>query len=127
MPRIARPPSPEVVRAREKLRAYLSRHEMSGNQLARVSGVSQSTLSRFLGGITKNLNSGIRPVLDYAGIETETSISYSPEHPDNLGVRELLDNAKAGDPEAAQLLGRLIEAMVPILKSYTPRKRGSVQ
>lgn len=127
MPRIARPPTTEVARAREEIQAFLRRQGMSGNQLAKVSGVSQSTVSRFLGGVTKNINPCIRSVLAYAGIDHETSISRGADALDTLGVRELLDNAKAGEPEAAQLLGRLIEAMVPILQSYTPRKRRSVQ
>lgn len=117
MPRIAKPTTLEAVRAREALRLYLKRRQISVNALSQVVGVGQPTVSRFLSGRTKSVTAAIRPVLSYADIDFEEGITEMGGALDNPRVREALKRVWDGRPETAELLARLIEALGPVLKT----------
>lgn len=117
MPRTAKPTTLEAVRAREALRLYLKRQSISVNALAQAAGVGQPTVSRFLSGRTKSVTAAIRPLLDYANIDSENGITEIGGVLDNPRVRGALERVWDGRPETADLLARLIEALGPVLKS----------
>jgi len=117
MPRTAKPTTLEAVRCREALRQYLKRRSMSVNALSQVVGVGQPTVSRFLSGRTKSVTPAIRPLLEYADIDSENGITEIGSVLDNPRVRDALERVWDGRPETADLLARLIEALGPVLKS----------
>lgn len=117
MPRKAKPATLEAVRSREALKAYITRRDISVNALSIEAGVGQPTISRFLSGRTKTVTPVIRPLLIYAGIESEIGITRISSLLDNPRVQEALEHVWDGRAETAEMLARLIEALGPVLRS----------
>lgn len=117
MPRKAKPVTLEAIRAKEALKAYLARRDISVNAIAIEAGVGQPTVSRFLSGRTKSVTPAIRPLLRYAGIEAENGITRIGSVLHNPRVQEALEHVWDGRAETAEMLARLIEALGPVLKS----------
>ena len=118
MPRIARPISGDTVRVRDALAKHIRSMDMTPNAFATTCGVGQSTLSRFLGGITKNINPAIKPALRYAGIEDISSIPKEARSLDNARLRDALDKVLDGSPQMVELLADIIEAVGPAVARY---------
>lgn len=118
MPRIAKPPAPELPRLRRELATYLEQIGSNPNSFSKEMGVSQSTVQRFLAGRTKNITEGIRPLLVYAGIRTEECIVENPQPPDIMGherIKQALAKVWNGDEASASVLAQFIEAVGPLL------------
>jgi transcriptional regulator with XRE-family HTH domain len=122
MPRIARPISDDTTRVRDALAKHIRSINLTPNAFAAQCGVSQSTLSRFLCGITKNINPAIKPALRYAGIDYIRGIPNDARSLDNARLREVLDRLSDGSPEVAELLADIIEALVPAVARYARRR-----
>lgn len=123
MPRIARPPTLEAVRARKALKSYLAKEQLSVNALAERTGVGQSTLCRFLIGRTKSVTDTIRPVLRYAHIDIDIGIVNNPNPLDNGKVRDAFSRVWDGSPDTAELLVGLIEALGPVVTRHFTKHR----
>jgi len=80
MPKIAKPPHPQLPRLRRELEAYLERTGSNPNSYAKLMGINQSTVQRFLAGRTKNVTEAIMPLLTYAGIQIDSGIVESHLH-----------------------------------------------
>ena len=118
MPRIARPPLPEVIDARRQLNAYIEREGIAVNALAIRADVPQPTLHRFLSGRTKSVTPLIARVLDYAEIELITGIEPQYDVADHPKLRKALRAACDGRVESVDLLAALIEALTPVLATH---------
>lgn len=120
MPRIAKPPHPDLPRLRQELAAYLERIGSNPNCFSRAMGVNQSTVQRFLAGRTKNITETIRPLLIYAGITLETRIPVRRRSIDPLGnqrIKQALEKVWDGSDASAAVLAQVIEAIGPVLLS----------
>lgn len=126
MPRIAKPPDAELPRLRRELSAYLDRIGSNPNSFAKMHGVSQSTVQRFLAGRTKNITASMRPLLTYAGIRTEDCIVVHHQPPDIMGherIKQALTKVWDGDEASASMLARFIEAVGPLLMKHRQDSR----
>lgn len=120
MPRIAKPPHPQLPRLRRELVAYLERTGTTPNSFARLMGVNQSTVQRFLAGRTKNVTEAIAPLLSYAGIEVNSRIDEekpSPSSAGHLRIQQALEKVWDGDDSSALAIAQVIEALGPFLKN----------
>lgn len=118
MPRIAKPPAPELPRLRRELAAYLEQIGSNPNSFSKTMGVNQSTVQRFLAGRTKNITETIRPLLVYAGIRIETCIPVRRRAEDPLGhqrIKKALEKVWDGSEASAEALAQVIEAVGPFL------------
>jgi len=117
MPRIPRPPQPELVRLRKDLKSYLESNKITPTAIAKMCGLNQSTVQRFLAGDTKTVTPRIKPLLIYAGIDFVTRIDaeFQPaaEHP---RIRKALEKVWDGEDETAEILASLIEAVGPVIQ-----------
>lgn len=118
MPRIAKPPTPEVESARKALTAYLATTGRSLNSLANELDVRQSTLYRFAVGRTKSITLRVRPAIDYVHNSTIPCITHPEKGPDNADLHELLRRSWPDRPDAADVLAKLIDAIGPIIAKY---------
>jgi transcriptional regulator with XRE-family HTH domain len=127
MPRIAQPVSPQAVRAREELEAYLKRAGLSANALSKLCGVPQPTLNKFMRGKTKAITPRLRPALAYAKIKIVDGITTRQRPMDNVQLQRAINRAWDGRPETLDLLAKLIESLGPFLAAYKPvlESRGS--
>ena len=100
---------------------------MSANALAKSSGVGQSTLSRFLSGVTRKITPEVRRALRYAEIDHEKCITSGPNAPDNATLRAALSRVWDGTDEGAELIARFLEAIGPLLlrRERPPTEKGS--
>ncbi len=124
MPRIARPPHPQLPRLRRELTAYLERTGSNPNSFARQMGVSQSTVQRFLAGRTKNITEAIRPLLIYADIRLDSGIDegqQSSASPGSVRLRRALEKVWDGGEASAVALAKVIEAIGPFLCAHRQR------
>ena len=118
MPRKAKPPTEEAVRAKQALQAYLNREVLSVNKFASGAGVAQPVLYRFLSGETKSVTPHIEKALNYAGIEVEKDILRIVKGTENARLKAALERNLDGTEEVAEALARLIEAVGPVLRSF---------
>lgn len=103
------------MRVREALAKHIESANLSPNAFAKLCGVGQSTMSRFLGGVTKNINPAIKPALRYACIGLITGIPKMTPPLDNARLRDALDKVWDGSPQMADLLADIIEAVGPVV------------
>lgn len=118
MPRIAKPPTPEVESARKALVDYLATTGRSLNSLANELDVRQSTLYRFVVGRTKSITPKVRPALDYVHKLAIPCIIQREGVSDNADLHELLRRSWPDRPDAADVLAKLIDAIGPIIAQH---------
>lgn len=114
MPIGRQPPDPRVVEALPRIHAYMKWHNHQQKDVVRLTGLTQPQVSKFLAGERRRVTNVARLICRYAGIELEMA-SGTPTVSIALSqsARRLLDD----NPHAAELMARLIEAMVPVLSS----------
>lgn len=118
MPRIAKPPHPQLPRLRRELLAYLEQSGSNPTSYAKQMGVNQSTVQRFLAGRTKNITEAMRPLLIYAGIRLDTCIDESSQpsvSPGSMHIWRALEKAWDGSEASAVALAQVIEVIGPLL------------
>lgn len=113
MPRFAMPMDVDVIRARALLAAYLAQSNRSESELARISGVPQYTISRFLTGRTKSLTPSVKQFLGYAKIGIEKNIEKLTADP---RVQQALGSAWDGSEQGIALIASTIHALAPVLR-----------
>lgn len=102
---------------RRQLQEYLNSQNITANKLSQLAGVGQPTVSRFLGGRTKNVTSEVSKVLTYAGIDRKIIISGIGEDSGQSRLREALERNWDGTAESADKLAVLIDTIGPMLRS----------
>lgn len=105
----------EAHQVRLAISAYMLANKLSVNAMAKGSGLTQSTLQRFMCGQTKSVTKSILALLSYAQIEAEECISDFGAM-DDARIRQALTKVWDGRSETAELLASLIEALAPVLK-----------
>jgi hypothetical protein len=125
MSRKPRAYSSEALGVRAVFQAHLAATQTSANAFAKKCGVSQSTISRFLGGTTKTVTPAVRSALSYAGIQAENCIKGTIPHIDNPKVREALERSWDGSPESVEILVALLRALGPVVQMIRASSAGS--
>jgi transcriptional regulator with XRE-family HTH domain len=118
MPRIAKPPTIASIQARKALALYLAKAQITPNAFSQVTGVGQSTISRFLTGKIKSITPAIEPALRYANIDFENYITKQPDPLDNARIRDALSCSWDGSAESAELLAKLLEVIGPVVTRH---------
>lgn len=122
MPRIAKPPQPNLPRIRKELRAYLKRIGSTPTAFAIEHGVSQSTVQRFLTARTKTVTAKMKPLLEYANIDLNMCIDDdASSRRDNALIRQALDKVWDGRESTAVILAKLIESVGPAIMHASHR------
>lgn len=78
----------------------------------RLTGLSQSQVSKFLAGQRRRLTRDVRAIFQYADIDIESESSTV-----TLSLSQSVRQAMEENPRVVALVARLIEAMVPVLSS----------
>ncbi len=116
MPNKAKRPQANLPRIRRELQAYLQRIGSTPTAFAIAHGVNQSTVQRFLSARTKTVTAKIKPLLEYAKIDTNICIDdVSDSGIDNARIRQALDKVWDGQESTAEILAKLIESVGPAI------------
>lgn len=99
------------------LRAAMERNGHSQPDVSKVTGVSQSNISRLLGGQRKRVTESVRRLCQYAGIDAKGA-ALEPDAQRRLSqaVREAIGD----NPHAALALASVIESLAPLLRTFQP-------
>ncbi len=121
MPRSIRPPSPEAIVARTRLRAYLEETGTSETALSKASGVPQYTISRFLTGRIKTITSSVQILMKYAihGITLDLE-----ELMTDARIRHALGSAWDGTENGTALLAQTLDALAPVIRGVQQKPIG---
>lgn len=124
MPRIAKPPLPGLELIRKELVDYLNQNGSTPTAFARVNGLNQSTIQRFLAGTTKTITPKLKEALIYAKIDFNICIdSVNPVAIQHPKIRKALEKVWDGQEDTAEILAKLIEAMGPIISRSAQFRR----
>ena len=105
---------PRIVEALPRVRAFMKRHKHLQKDVVRITRVSQSQVSKFLGGQRNRVTKDVLAIFQYAEIVVgpESGAAGMPFALSQSARQVLEDN-----PRAAEIVARLIEAMVPVLSN----------
>lgn len=118
MPRIATQASAEVINARTMLAAYLARPGNKETSLAKVSGVPQYTISKFLNGRIKTLTPEVKKFLPYANIGISSQVESLTSDP---RIQQALGRAWDGTEQGVALIASAIDALAPVIRGARPK------
>lgn len=99
------------------LRAAMERNQHSQPDVAKMTGVSQSNISRLLAGQRKRVTPCVRKLCQYAGLDAETG---QPEVDAHRRLSQALSRVIGDNPHAALALANVIESLAPLLRIYKP-------
>lgn len=114
MPRGKQPVDPKIMAALPRVRAFMRANGHSQDDVVRLTRQSQSQVSKFLSGSRVRITPPIRAICQYANISLDDAPETLADHDwlSQTARQVLVDN-----PEAAQLLARIIDALIPVLSS----------
>ncbi len=99
------------------LRVAMGRNQHSQPDVAKVTCVSQSNISRLLAGQRKRVTPSVRKLCQYAGLDAETG---QPEVDAHRRLSQALSGAIGNNPHAALTLASVIESLAPLLRIFKP-------
>lgn len=102
---------------RSALRAAMERNGHSQSEVSKVTGVSQSNVSRLLAGERKRVTECVKRLCHYAGVDAETDAPAMDAH---RRLSQALSGAIGNNSQAALALASIIESLTPLLRSYRP-------
>jgi len=92
----------------------MEQHGHQQKDVMRLSKQSQPQVSKFLAGHRHRVTPSVVEICRYAGIDVETeSGSLASPVPLSQSVRQVLEH----NPRAAELVARVIEALMPVLSN----------
>lgn len=95
----------------------MERNGHSQPEVSKVTGVSQSNISRLLAGERKRVTECVKKLCHYAGVDAETDAPTMDAH---RRLSQALRGAIGDNPQAALALASVIESLAPLLRSYRP-------
>lgn len=118
MPRIEKPQSSDVPATIAKINSFCESNSISVNQLARIAGVSQSALFRFLNDDRKNVTEAATQALKVVDSwHNYNNANNKSKDMDKHTVSEIMKAALAlwdGDPETLGILSEFLKAVTPL-------------
>ena len=99
------------------LREAMERNGHSQPDVSKVTGVSQSNISRVLSGQRKRVTASVRRLCQYAGLNAE----YGAPEPDaQRRLSQAVRGAIGDNPHAALALASVIDSLAPLLRAFKP-------
>ncbi len=92
----------------------MKKNKHSQLDVSRISGVPQSTISRFLSGKIKRISKNIVELCKYAKIDPALVLPLGQEE---RRLSHVLHNAIGDNPAAALILARIVESLTPLLRN----------
>lgn len=118
MPRIEKPQSPDVFDTIAKIKNFCELNRISVNHLARLSGISQSALYRFLDDDRKTVTPAAKEVLKIIDSwHKRDNAGNNIKELDKHTVSEIMNAALElwdGDPATVGILSEFLKAMNPL-------------
>lgn len=99
------------------LRAAMERNGHSQPDVSKVTGVSQSNISRLLAGQRKRVTGSVRKLCQYAGLDAKGAAS-EPDAQRRLS--QAVRQAIGDNPHAALALASVIDSLAPLLRTFQP-------
>ena len=108
---------PRMAEIRSALKTAMERNGHSQPEVSKLTGVSQSNISRLLAGERKRVTKCVKKLCHYAGLDAETDAPTLDAH---RRLSQALRGAISDNPQAALALASVIESLAPILRNYRP-------